>query len=116
MDEETRLRTLYVGGLAEEVTEEILRSVFIAFGDVKDVQIPQDFGTSAFWCAFAARAASALAHCCCLHNRAHHPLTLSPLQPAQRRTAVSASLRWTSATMRAMRSITSTTASCTDVC
>jgi peptidyl-prolyl isomerase E (cyclophilin E) len=60
MDEETRLRTLYVGGLAEEVTEEILRSVFIAFGDVKDVQIPQDFGTSAFWCAFAARAASAL--------------------------------------------------------
>ena len=47
MDEETRLRTLYVGGLSEEVTEDVLRSVFIAFGDVKEVQIPVDHGSSA---------------------------------------------------------------------
>lgn len=47
MDEETRLRTLYVGGLSEDVTEDVLRSVFIAFGDVKEVQIPMDHGSSA---------------------------------------------------------------------
>lgn len=31
---------LYVGGLAEEVTEDLLRAAFIPFGEIKDVAIP----------------------------------------------------------------------------
>ena len=33
---------LYVGGLEETVNEAILHSAFIAFGDIKDVNIPLD--------------------------------------------------------------------------
>lgn len=33
------------GGLADEVTEEVLRSAFIPFGDIVDVQIPLDYET-----------------------------------------------------------------------
>lgn len=33
---------LYVGGLEENVNEAILHSAFIAFGDIKDVNIPLD--------------------------------------------------------------------------
>ena len=33
----TNKRLLYVGGLAEEVTEEVLRDAFIPFGDLLDV-------------------------------------------------------------------------------
>lgn len=36
-------RTLYVGGLAEEVDEKVLNAAFIPFGDVVDVQIPLDY-------------------------------------------------------------------------
>ncbi|XP_044737154.1 peptidyl-prolyl cis-trans isomerase E isoform X3 [Chrysoperla carnea] len=36
-------RTIYVGGLAEEVDEKILNATFIPFGDIVDVQIPLDY-------------------------------------------------------------------------
>lgn len=36
-------RTIYVGGLAEEVDENILKATFIPFGDIVDVQIPLDY-------------------------------------------------------------------------
>uniref|UniRef100_A0A6S9RWN0 RRM domain-containing protein n=1 Tax=Chrysotila carterae TaxID=13221 RepID=A0A6S9RWN0_CHRCT len=35
-------RTLYVGGLEESVTEEILRAAFIPFGEIIDVNMPLD--------------------------------------------------------------------------
>ena len=38
-------RTIYVGGLAEEVDEKILKAAFIPFGDVVDIQIPADYET-----------------------------------------------------------------------
>ncbi|EDV23045.1 expressed hypothetical protein [Trichoplax adhaerens] len=38
-------RTLYVGGLAEEVDEKVLHSLLIPFGDIVDVQIPMDYTT-----------------------------------------------------------------------
>lgn len=37
---------LYVGGLDEPVTEEILHAAFIPFGDIKSVQIPKDYTAS----------------------------------------------------------------------
>jgi peptidyl-prolyl isomerase E (cyclophilin E) len=37
--------TLYVGGLAENVNEEILQGAFLPFGDLKDVNIPIDHAT-----------------------------------------------------------------------
>lgn len=36
-------RTIYVGGLADEVDEKVLNAAFIPFGDVVDVQIPLDY-------------------------------------------------------------------------
>lgn len=36
---------LYTGGLADEVTEDILRSAFTPFGDLVDIQIPLDYET-----------------------------------------------------------------------
>lgn len=38
-------RTLYVGGLAEEVDANLLRSAFSPFGDINDVNIPLDYST-----------------------------------------------------------------------
>ncbi|XP_043199377.1 peptidyl-prolyl cis-trans isomerase E-like isoform X3 [Amphibalanus amphitrite] len=38
-------RTVYVGGLADEVTEEVLQGAFIPFGDIQDIQIPLDYET-----------------------------------------------------------------------
>ncbi|XP_045506150.1 peptidyl-prolyl cis-trans isomerase [Colias croceus] len=38
-------RTIYVGGLAEEVDEKVLHAAFIPFGDLVDVQIPLDYET-----------------------------------------------------------------------
>ena len=35
-------RILYVGGLTEEVTEEILHAAFIPFGELVEVNIPKD--------------------------------------------------------------------------
>ncbi|OEH75475.1 peptidyl-prolyl cis-trans isomerase [Cyclospora cayetanensis] len=43
---ESRLRrTLYVGGLSEEVNEEILRAAFLPFGDIREATIPKDRAT-----------------------------------------------------------------------
>mmetsp|Transcript_9610 Transcript_9610/g.14452 ORF Transcript_9610/g.14452 Transcript_9610/m.14452 type:complete len:84 (+) Transcript_9610:68-319(+) len=39
--------TLYVGGLEENVNEELLHSAFIPFGDLVEVQIPREWQTTA---------------------------------------------------------------------
>ncbi|EDX07516.1 peptidyl-prolyl cis-trans isomerase E [Drosophila simulans] len=36
-------RTIYVGGLADEVTERLLNNAFIPFGDIADIQMPADY-------------------------------------------------------------------------
>ncbi|GLD91641.1 hypothetical protein PINS_up000174 [Pythium insidiosum] len=41
----TNKRSLYVGGLDRQVTEEILYAAFIPFGPLKQVQIPTDVKT-----------------------------------------------------------------------
>lgn len=38
-------RTLYIGGLADEVDQRILHAMFIPFGDIVDIQIPMNFET-----------------------------------------------------------------------
>jgi peptidyl-prolyl isomerase E (cyclophilin E) len=37
---------LYVGGLDDHVTEEILHAAFIPFGDLTSVQLAKDFAAS----------------------------------------------------------------------
>ena len=37
---------LYVGGLDDTVTEEVLHAAFIPFGDLKSIQIPKDYKES----------------------------------------------------------------------
>jgi len=37
--------SLYVGGLAENVNEEILQAAFLPFGNLKDINIPLDHAT-----------------------------------------------------------------------
>lgn len=32
--------TIYVGGLADEVTEKLLNDIFIVFGDISEIQMP----------------------------------------------------------------------------
>lgn len=32
--------TIYVGGLADEVTEKLLNDIFIVFGDIVEIQMP----------------------------------------------------------------------------
>lgn len=36
-------RTIYIGALAEEVTEKLLNDAFIPFGDIVDIQMPVDY-------------------------------------------------------------------------
>lgn len=36
-------RTIYVGGLAEEVDDKVLNAAFIPFGDIVDIQTPLDY-------------------------------------------------------------------------
>ncbi|CAG0916092.1 unnamed protein product [Notodromas monacha] len=43
MSNKIQKRTVYVGGLAEEVDEKTLSAAFIPFGEIVDVQIPLDF-------------------------------------------------------------------------
>jgi len=43
-----QLTVLYVGGLAAEVTEEVLHAAFIPFGDLKSIQIAKDYVKSTF--------------------------------------------------------------------
>ena len=35
----------FAGGLADEVTEEVLRNAFLMFGELVDVQLPLDYET-----------------------------------------------------------------------
>eukprot|EP00918_Siedleckia_nematoides_P009043 GHVU01019778.1.p1 GENE.GHVU01019778.1~~GHVU01019778.1.p1 ORF type:complete len:137 (+),score=11.99 GHVU01019778.1:67-477(+) len=45
---ESRLkRTLYIGGLDEQVTKETLKAAFIPFGDIRSVDIPCDRNSGA---------------------------------------------------------------------
>lgn len=39
----TDKRTIYVGGLADEVTEKLISDAFIPFGDIADIQMPVDY-------------------------------------------------------------------------
>lgn len=38
-------RTLYVGGLADEVDRNLVKSAFLPFGDIVDVNLPMDYNT-----------------------------------------------------------------------
>mmetsp|Transcript_19286 Transcript_19286/g.74058 ORF Transcript_19286/g.74058 Transcript_19286/m.74058 type:complete len:124 (+) Transcript_19286:41-412(+) len=40
-------KTLYVGGLEETVTEELLTAAFVPFGEIVEVQIPRSGGSEA---------------------------------------------------------------------
>lgn len=40
------MNMLYVGGLDDSVTEELLHAAFIPFGDLKSIQIPKDYKES----------------------------------------------------------------------
>lgn len=39
----TEKRTVYVGGLADEVTEQLINDAFIPFGDILEIQMPVDY-------------------------------------------------------------------------
>jgi len=39
----SKKKTIYVGGLTEEVDEKVLKSAFIPFGDISEVQLPIDY-------------------------------------------------------------------------
>lgn len=41
-----KLNTIYVGGIDDSVTEEILHAAFIPFGELKSIQIPKDYQQS----------------------------------------------------------------------
>lgn len=36
-------RTVYIGGLADEVTEQLVNDAFIPFGDIVEIQMPVDY-------------------------------------------------------------------------
>jgi len=42
----SRVNLLYVGGLDESMSEELLHAAFIPFGDIKSVQIVRDYVAS----------------------------------------------------------------------
>ncbi|KAF1335504.1 Peptidyl-prolyl cis-trans isomerase e, partial [Globisporangium splendens] len=44
MDKKNK-RTLYVGGLEKQVTEQMLYAAFVPFGPLKGVQVPMDYAT-----------------------------------------------------------------------
>lgn len=35
--------TIYVGGLAEDITEKLLNDIFIVFGEITEIQMPIDY-------------------------------------------------------------------------
>jgi peptidyl-prolyl isomerase E (cyclophilin E) len=41
----TSSKSLFVGGLAEDVTESLVRAAFIPFGDLSEVHVPLDHAT-----------------------------------------------------------------------
>ena len=42
----TNKKTIYVGGLAEDVDEKMVKAALIPFGEITEVQIPLDYQTS----------------------------------------------------------------------
>lgn len=38
-------RTVYVGGLSDDVTEQLIKDAFIPFGDIVDIQMPIEYGS-----------------------------------------------------------------------
>lgn len=36
-------RTIYVGGLADDVNDKLINNAFIPFGDISDIQMPVDY-------------------------------------------------------------------------
>lgn len=38
-------RTVYVGGISDEVNEQLIRDAFIPFGDIVDIQMPIEYET-----------------------------------------------------------------------
>lgn len=59
MDESDRKRTLYVGGLDENVDASVLTAAFIPFGDIKDIQIPKDNETGTHFVTAVSKASRA---------------------------------------------------------
>ena len=45
-----RKQIVYVGGLTDNVNEEVLHAAFIPFGDLKSIQIPRDYKNSKIVC------------------------------------------------------------------
>jgi peptidyl-prolyl isomerase E (cyclophilin E) len=43
-----RRKMVYVGGLEQSVTEEVLHAAFIPFGNIREVSIPKDFKESKY--------------------------------------------------------------------
>jgi peptidyl-prolyl isomerase E (cyclophilin E) len=43
-----RRNVVYVGGLADNISEELIHAAFIPFGELKSIQIPRDFQLSEF--------------------------------------------------------------------
>lgn len=41
-------RSLYVGGLADKVTESNLRAVMLPFGPIKSIEIPMDYSSGKY--------------------------------------------------------------------
>jgi peptidyl-prolyl isomerase E (cyclophilin E) len=41
-----KLNMIYVGGVDDSVTEEVLHAAFIPFGELKSIQIPKDYKES----------------------------------------------------------------------
>jgi peptidyl-prolyl isomerase E (cyclophilin E) len=41
-------RTIYIGNISDDVTEEVLYTVFIPFGEIKHIEIPKDHETGEF--------------------------------------------------------------------
>lgn len=55
MDKKNK-RTLYVGGLEKQVTDQVLYAAFVPFGPLKSVQVPMDYST---------RTLPSFPSCCC---------------------------------------------------
>ena len=95
---------LYVGGLEESINEAILHSAFIAFGEIKDVNIPLDNTTGA-------PAERLSAQCAC--RRGERTLRAGDVQVS---TEGLASWSMRTRQMPPTQSTTCTTQSCTGAC
>jgi peptidyl-prolyl isomerase E (cyclophilin E) len=43
-----RMNMLYVGGIDDTVSEDVLHAAFIPFGELKSIQIPKDYKLSKY--------------------------------------------------------------------